>query len=107
MATHPSRHGRGVRGLPDRDEHAAEARRGRREAEAERRRGSRPPPSGTGVTTRATGFGGAASACERTPQASKLTNRLILPARNEAECLSKCDPYKASRQQVAHAFRPV
>ena len=72
LATHPSRHGRGVRGLPDRDEHAAEARRGRREAEAERRRGSRPPPSGTLATPRATGFGGAAAASE-TPPTSRLT----------------------------------
>jgi len=50
----------------------AEARRGRREAEAERRRGSRPPPTGTAVTPRATGFGGAASACARAPT-SRLT----------------------------------
>src|SRR5438874_1466441 len=49
MATHPSRHGRGVRGLPDRDGLTAEARRGRREAEAGRRRGSRPRTSGCQV----------------------------------------------------------
>src|SRR5439155_21083334 len=72
MPTHPSHHGRGIRGLRERDGRTAEARRGRREAEAERRRGSRPPPSGTGVTTRATGFGGATSAFED-PAPSRLT----------------------------------
>ena len=44
----------------------------RRLVEAERQQGCRPSPSGTVVTARATGFGGAASAGER-PPTSRLT----------------------------------
>src|SRR2546426_11352145 len=81
LAMHPSHRGRGVRRLPKRDGRTAEARRGRHVAQTDRQQGARRPPSGTVGTgsPRATGCGSAASAYERPPQASRLTNRFIVP----------------------------